>query len=443
MILLIRKISFLILAFLIYTVNIYPEDGDALLSIESNRKQLFTFNTPMQSNEVLMLTITYKKTKNTIGAYPQMFEIIFNPYSESVQRDIIMLQEGTQSFYWYPHQFKDGVLLELEVSIPHAMIQAHGSLKQALSPKVRRLSISELSIEEKISLDNKKNIFAPPASVEDIIHWKRNKHIVNTDKDFMLYRWQRNMRVFILVFTSDKVQSYYLKRLAFFVEKKGARGELKSDIFLSTQYGWGAHDYKSDDLARFFEMARKQNFSLNPYEYDLKSVLLTIGVLRVADSLKNQKEVSIKDVPVQQGAGSIVSITQSKSKTLQKILLMHELLHTMFFEDKNMQKTAKKVWDGFSKTTQQYWKQFMLSMGYDATFNYLVINELVAYLLQRPISSLSWYIPSRFFPTDIGSVNGIRFTQEIIRAATLLEEYIRNIYNMQAGYIQTLFIVNF
>jgi hypothetical protein len=84
----------------------------------------------------------------------------------------------------------------------------------------------------------------------------------------------------IYLFSADHaVQSLFLRRLAFFVEKRGFVGRLARDEEIENLRDWGAHDYKSADLARFFQTAADDKFPLNSHELLLKEILLANGIL--------------------------------------------------------------------------------------------------------------------------------------------------------------------
>jgi hypothetical protein len=95
------------------------------------------------------------------------------------------------------------------------------------------------------------------------------------DRRFELFRWDRFPEILIFDTASFAVQNRFFHRLAFFVEKAGFRGRLSPDAEITGLHGWNAHNYRAEDLANFFETARRTNFPLLPEERELQSILFT------------------------------------------------------------------------------------------------------------------------------------------------------------------------
>ncbi|MBQ1822749.1 MAG: hypothetical protein II123_04840, partial [Lachnospiraceae bacterium] len=64
-----------------------------------------------------------------------------------------------------------------------------------------------------------------------------------------------------------------------FVEKNGYKGTLVSDDFVREKHGYNAHDYKGDDIARFFNLVNEKNFRINAREKMLRQILLDNGII--------------------------------------------------------------------------------------------------------------------------------------------------------------------
>mgnify|MGYP000928978100 CR=1 FL=1 len=71
-------------------------------------------------------------------------------------------------------------------------------------------------------------------------------------EEYRWYRWDLLPSVILFDFRNYDIQDAYLKRLAFFVEKRGFVGRLAPNQEIAPLHGWNAHDYKAEDLARFF-----------------------------------------------------------------------------------------------------------------------------------------------------------------------------------------------
>ncbi|MDR0721053.1 MAG: hypothetical protein LBF78_15590, partial [Treponema sp.] len=76
------------------------------------------------------------------------------------------------------------------------------------------------------------------------------------DSRYEVFRWESFPSVLVFDFADYAVQDRFLKRLAFYVEKAEFRGRLAEDREIASLHGWNAHDYRSQDLAAFFEAAR-------------------------------------------------------------------------------------------------------------------------------------------------------------------------------------------
>ncbi|MDH7483147.1 MAG: hypothetical protein QHH01_00810, partial [Spirochaetales bacterium] len=186
-------------------------------------------------------------------------------------------------------------------------------------------------------------------------------------EDHAWFRWDVKPEVMIMVFRDYAVQDRYLKRLAFFVEKYGFVGRLARDDEIRDLHGWNAHDYRAEDLARFFSEAEQQGFDLNPQEIELRSLLMTNGIIR-----KHAQGYSA-------GIGAMVSITQESESSLQYKFLVHELSHALFFTDRNYRDLAITRWQSMSEAERWFLKRYFGWMRYDVTNEFLMANEMQAY----------------------------------------------------------------
>lgn len=199
--------------------------------------------------------------------------------------------------------------------------------------------------------------------------------------DFELFSW--NLFPDILVFDTRnyEVQASFFKRLAFYVEKKGYTGQLLPDSDLEGKHGWNAHDYRSIDLASFFQAAADRRFELNENEILLKEILLKNNIIAYdeADKLYLPKK------------GGLISISRSSSDYLRGLFLTHEGMHGIFFTSPAYRERCFEVWDSLPPELQLYWKRFFRWMSYDTDNLYLVVNELQAYLLQQRTADAEYY----------------------------------------------------
>ena len=84
--------------------------------------------------------------------------------------------------------------------------------------------------------------------------------------DWEIYSWESFPGIFIIDFQNFNIQSHMLKRLSYFVEKRGYTGKIHSFLRLSGKSDWNAHNYKAKDLAAFFTEAERSNVLLTSAE---------------------------------------------------------------------------------------------------------------------------------------------------------------------------------
>ncbi|HVP18968.1 MAG TPA: hypothetical protein VMU36_08210, partial [Spirochaetia bacterium] len=98
--------------------------------------------------------------------------------------------------------------------------------------------------------------------------------------DFEVYFWDRFPNVLIFDTATYAVQDDMFKRLAFFVEKTGYRGTIEDPAALQGRHGYNAHDYRAEDLARFFTEAARQGLSLTSGEAEVEQILEASDLIR-------------------------------------------------------------------------------------------------------------------------------------------------------------------
>ncbi|HET6449730.1 MAG TPA: hypothetical protein VFI08_00410 [Spirochaetia bacterium] len=212
-----------------------------------------------------------------------------------------------------------------------------------------------------------------PADPGQILDWDRSSW---RKSDYELFCWSRYPRVLIMDTASYEVQDAMFKRLAFFVEKAGHAGKLQSMAALAGLHGYNAHDYRPEDLARFFAAASHDPSGLSPEENALQGILVDNGVIR---------KTSDGFAP---GDGAILSISRSSSPLLRSLLLTHECFHGLFFTMPAFRDATEKQWSALTPAEQAVWVDYLGTHGYDTTDHYLVVNEFQSYLLQQSRSGV-------------------------------------------------------
>jgi hypothetical protein len=199
------------------------------------------------------------------------------------------------------------------------------------------------------------------------------------DKRYEVFRWEGFPSVLIFDTANYAVQDKLFRRLAFFVEKEGYRGQLLTDQELAGQHGWNAHDYRAEDLARFFAAVAESNFQISAEEKELKDILVANGIL---------KEDAAK---IRAGEGALISISRESSEYLRRQFMAHEGFQGIFFIDEDFYAFSKKRYEQLSATAKNFIRSFFDYQHYDIKDEYLVINEFQAHVLQQAVSQAGWY----------------------------------------------------
>jgi hypothetical protein len=210
-------------------------------------------------------------------------------------------------------------------------------------------------------------------------HWR--------DRRYEVFRWDRFPSLLIFDTADYAVQDRMFKRLAFFVEKAGFRGRLAFDDEIAELHGWNAHDYRAEDLAHFFQAARKVNFPLLAEERELERILLDAGILQESDA------------GIQGGGGGIISISRESESYLRSLFMAHEGYHGLFFIDEDFRTFSRQRWQKFPAEAKRFIVSYFNFQHYDTADEYLRVNEFMAHLLQQPSSQAGRYfgqtLPSR------------------------------------------------
>ena len=209
-----------------------------------------------------------------------------------------------------------------------------------------------------------------PADPGTVLTWDRSAW---RTPDYELFSWTRFPQVLIVDFSTYDVQDAFFKRLAFFVEKAGHAGKLESEASLSAFHAYNAHDYRAEDLARFFTQAGK---SVSVEENTLSRILLDNGVIKKSDA------------GFAPGDGSVLSISRGSSPLLRSLLLTHESFHGIYFSLPGFRDATEKEWTSLSPIEQDVWTEYLSHNNYDTTDHYLVVNEFQSYLMQQARSGV-------------------------------------------------------
>jgi len=262
-----------------------------------------------------------------------------------------------------------------------------------------------------------------------IMAWSRDKWRGN---EYELFEWDRFPGVLFFDTLDYKIQDDFFRRLAFFVEKAGYRGQLLDDEFLADKHGYNAHDYRAESLADFFETARKSRFPLNQKERLLYEILVQNGVL-----------VQNADSSISAGRGAVISISQNSSRALRYQFVAHEGWHGLYFIDEEFRNTVASIYYTLDEKTIAYLRRYFQvtpSLNYDVDDDYLMKNEFMAYMLQKPVNEVGPYFVamasrshSQVYAKELADYIISTEAAGFVSAATLLEEYVSGRWNLAAG----------
>ena len=311
------------------------------------------------------------------------------------------------------------------------VLRSHNRSRTFHFPLVRNSewTIFPLSGLESLSLDIKKRPDFP------IPLEREGMQILNADpeswrnRDFEIYRWSSVPEVLIFDFRDYDVQNRFLRRLAFFVEKKGYRGQILSSEELKGKHAWNAHDYRASDLAAFFNKTEELDTKLYDEEVLLKDLLIREGILiRSGDILS-------------EGVGAINSIALESGSILRYRFFTHEASHGIYFTQKEYREFVKSFWESLNDEDRDLWRLYLGWYGYDPEDEDLMMNEFQAYFTQQPVTeAAAYFMPRMARMAKINPSLGALFTKkeenapELFRSwAERIETFQRDNWGLEAG----------
>ena len=289
--------------------------------------------------------------------------------------------------------------------------------------------------EKSLNADKKGRVYYPLVTdLGMIVDWPQDKW---RTEDYELFEWEEIPSVLFFDFKNYEVQNEFLTRLAYFVEKAGYKGTFVSDEFIRTHHGYNAHDYKADDLARFFSHAVLTDFHLNKRELLLRDILIKNGVI-----------IEKKDGTFAEGKGSVISIARESTENLRWQFLAHESWHGIFFTNEAFRHKVSIIYNAFDNTSLEFIKTFWETqngLNYDRTDDYLMRNEFMAYIMQQRYSYIKEYFVSLANRWSVQKNEPelaayIRDTQAsaFVQAGKELNEYAFNNFGFAAGRVNLI-----
>ena len=206
--------------------------------------------------------------------------------------------------------------------------------------------------------------------------------------DWEVYSWESFPGILIIDFQNLSIQSHMLKRLSYFVEKRGYTGKIHSFMKLSGKSDWNAHNYKSADLAAFFTEAQRSGALLTSAESYLRELLLANGIIE-----KNETGFTGSEDK------GLVSVSQESTPHVRALLLTHEGYHGLFYAAPGLKDLVYDLWDKLAPEAQEMWTEYLRTAdvwNYDYNNGYLLRNEILGYMMQQ--KDFGEYFDNMMFP---------------------------------------------
>jgi hypothetical protein len=211
-------------------------------------------------------------------------------------------------------------------------------------------------------------------------------------------RWLRdNGAVLVIQFPGLLAQGRALNRAAALIEKGGMRrdrvltdtelqmalaasGDNESSYFLG-------HDYRAEDLGRFFSLAHAQQVALNADELRLRQLLLDAGLLQTAGhgQFSGTPSRALITFSAEQADDPATPQDESMDGRRRESVLRHELSHGRYFTDGRYRDHCWRFWrEQLSETERLAWRHYLDRLGYDPGNEELMVNETQALLMHTP-----------------------------------------------------------
>ena len=286
------------------------------------------------------------------------------------------------------------------------------------------------SVEMKeIILDGKVPMTPLPADFKQILEYNSTQWRYS---DWEVYSWESFPGILIIDFQNFNIQSHMLKRLSYFVEKRGYTGKIHSFTRLSGKTDWNAHNYKAKDLAAFFTEAVRSGAVLTSAESYLRELLLANGV--IAKSGEGYTGGEDK---------GIVSVSQESTPHVRALLLTHEGYHGLFYAAPGLKELVYDLWDKLIPEAQEMWVDYLKSAdvwNYDYKNGYLLRNEMLGYMMQQ--KDFAEYFDNMMFPRLLKRVpdkaehfqqNRDVARQAFLDTASKIGDFLLREYNLSPG----------
>jgi len=226
-----------------------------------------------------------------------------------------------------------------------------------------------------------KPVASPLAGIRSADAADEDGLLATPDDAVHLFRLRPAPTVAVLTFPSLTAQARALNRIGAFVEKAGAPHDrvlsdtemaslIQQDRETAENFYYG-HDYRMEDVHRFFAAAARQGLPLHPEEAALRAML--------------NREAAAHPAPGALISLPPISAAEQIDPAARATILRHEISHGVYFTDAAYAAYTRHFWSStLTEDQRAHFRTMLAIQGYDVTNEDLVGNETQAYLVHTP-----------------------------------------------------------
>lgn len=221
-------------------------------------------------------------------------------------------------------------------------------------------------------------------------------------------RLRGNPLILVIEFPDLHSQGAAFNRIAALTEKAGGpRDRVLSDQNLSALvHGLHAsqatflfgHDYRSSDLARFFNLMSRQQIEPTPTEARMLQLLLEQRVVAHGEKTISaaSPEQAVITFPQMNADDPATPVDETVDAWRRETILRHELSHGQFFTRKDYRDYCWWFWQTeLGLMERQRFRDYLQGLDYDSRNEELMANEAQALMMHTPDERA-------FQPADVG-----------------------------------------
>ena len=200
-----------------------------------------------------------------------------------------------------------------------------------------------------------------------------------------VYEWSDFPGIYIIHYDTYALQALSLNRIAMYVERRGHRGTIP-DASVKSEGVYAAHDYRTSDLAEFFNEALAEPVALLAEEQALLDWLAASGLL-LRDATRGGWRASGRHallsfatrVTAPQPDGNLLG---QADRGWEARALYHETRHGLYFTRPSYRERCLEFWNQRLSPSERRAVRLVLgAFHYDPSDEELMVNEWMAYLL--------------------------------------------------------------